>query len=225
MHLELQDPKQATELCRYCLMCRHICLITAVTGSEATSPHGWGLLIASVKRGVTHWNDDTVDVLYRCADCGMCQAHCVTDQPLPLAINAGRADVVERQLAPPSVYSLQEKLQRWGNPYVDIEPEKITSRGETVLVVGAVGHHFQPETVAAAIELLAAAGVSVLPVAVGRESPHLPNSLGLVNEARLLGQATLAEIEAVGASRVFVLAPDCAGNLGGLHINNRLVLA
>ena len=88
IHQTLTDVKQITELCRYCLMCRHTCPITHVTHTEATSPHGWGILVASVERGITKWNEENVNVLYQCSDCGMCQAHCVTDQPLPLAINA-----------------------------------------------------------------------------------------------------------------------------------------
>ncbi len=199
--------KQITELCRYCLMCRHTCPVTYVTGNEATSPHGWGMLVASVERGLTDWNEDTVNTLYQCSDCGSCQANCVTDQPLPLAINAGRADVVSRQRAPAIVYNLQVRLQQWGNPYLEVAPEKVSAQGEAALIVGAVGRYFQSETVDAAIKLLAAAGVEVVPIAVGRESPYLPNTLGLPDEARALGQATLDEIKAVGAKRVFVLSP------------------
>lgn len=201
------DPVLTTERCRYCLMCRHVCPVTHVTRNEATSPHGWALLIASVRRGVTAWNEETVNTLYQCSDCGLCQAHCVTDQPLPVAINASRADVVDLQLAPPAVYIVRERLRQWGNPYVDRPPEPVTAQGEAALIVGAVGHHFQRQTVEAALKLLKAAGVEAVPVALGRESPYLANTLGLPEEARQLGRATLDEIAAVGARRVFVLSP------------------
>jgi Fe-S oxidoreductase len=205
---ELQiDPILTTDRCRYCLMCRHICPVAHVTRNEATSPHGWALLIASVRRGLAAWNKETVSILYHCADCGSCRAHCVTDQPLPLAINASRAEVVEQQLAPAIVYDLRDKLRRWSNPYVEVAPEEVTSQGDAVLVVGAVGRHFQTKTVEAAIKLLAVAGVKVVPIAVGRETPYLAHTLGLIEEAYQLGQATLAEIVAVGAKRVFVLSP------------------
>ena len=81
-----------TEGCRYCLMCRHVCPVTRVTFNEATSPHGWALTIASVRRGQLRWDVATTDLLYRCADCGLCQSFCVTDQPLPYAIVAARAE-------------------------------------------------------------------------------------------------------------------------------------
>ena len=199
--------KQTTELCRYCLMCRHVCPVAHLTRLEATSPHGWGILVASVERGVATWNDDTVNVLYQCTDCGLCQAHCATDQPLPLAINASRADVVTQKLAPVVVYNIQEKLSQWQNPYSHSRPETVTEQGEAALVVGAAGHHLQPKTVAAALQLLEHAGVNAVPIALGRESAYLANTLGLVDEARLLGQATLTEISQVGAQRVFLLTP------------------
>ena len=201
------EPTQITDLCRYCLMCRHVCPVTYVTRNEATSPHGWGLLISSVARGLTHWNPETVDILYQCADCGLCRAHCATDQPLPLAINAGRADVAARQEAPAVVYELQQKLQQWGNVYREIEAEAASGPGENGLLVGAAAHYLHPQTVEAATKLLAAGGIEVIPLAAGRETPYLPNTLGLPAEARTLAEATLAEISATGVRRVFVLAP------------------
>jgi Fe-S oxidoreductase len=207
MLIEIENVKQTTELCRYCLMCRHTCPVTHVTRSEATSPHGWGMLIASVSRGVTTWHEETVDVLYQCADCGLCQAHCVTDQPLPLAINAARAEVVAQQAAPEIVYQIQQKLQQWANPYMAAAPTIVTGQGDAALLVGAVGHHFEAEAVTAASKLLVAAGAKVVPIAQGRESAYLANSLGLPAEARQLAQASLAEIEQVGARQVFVLSP------------------
>lgn len=201
------DPTQTTDLCRYCLMCRHVCPVTYITQDEATSPHGWGLLISSVGRGLTGWNEDTVDILYQCADCGLCRAHCATDQPLPLAINAGRADVAARNLAPAVVYELQQKLQRWGNVYAAAEIPVVTGRAEAGLIVGAAAHHLHPQTVEAALKLLAATGVNAAPLAAGRETPYLPNTLGLPVEARDLAEITLADITALGASRVFVLGP------------------
>ena len=39
------------------------------------------------------WNAETADVLYQCADCGLCRTHCITDRPLPEAIALARAEV------------------------------------------------------------------------------------------------------------------------------------
>src|SRR5689334_79294 len=102
---------------RYCLMCRHACPVERITKREATSPHGWALLIASVQRGLLTWDADAVDTLYQCADCGLCQANCATDRPLPAAIVAARAAVVEQEAQPASVRDLDARLRRWGNPF------------------------------------------------------------------------------------------------------------
>jgi len=111
------NPIDTTEGCRYCWMCRHVCPVGHVTHSETLTPHGWALTIASVKRGTLKWNEETAGVLYSCADCGLCRAHCITDRPLPEAIAAARAEVVNAGAAPAAVYELNEKLQRWSNAY------------------------------------------------------------------------------------------------------------
>ena len=201
------DPIQTTDLCRYCLMCRHVCPVTTVTHNEITSPHGWGTLISSVERGLALWTEDAVDRLYQCADCGLCRSHCVTDQPLPLAINLTRATVVTDGHAPPAVARVSEKLQRWQNPYVEQSPEVISGEGESALLIGAAAKYLRPQSVEAVQTLLAAVGVDPVPVAVGRSSANLANTLGLTHEAQTLARATLDEIARVKARRVFVLSP------------------
>ena len=106
-----------TEGCRYCLMCRHVCPVTRVTFREATSPHGWALAIASARRGLLAWSAEAADLLYQCADCGLCRAFCVTDQPLPDAIVAARAEVAAAGSAPAAVAEVDAALRRWGNAY------------------------------------------------------------------------------------------------------------
>ena len=108
---------ETTDNCRYCLMCRHVCPVGHVTRLETLTPHGWGLLIASERRGLVTWNASSVDKLFSCADCGACRAHCVTDQPLPNAIAAARSEVVDLDLAPAAVYAVNKALIRWENPY------------------------------------------------------------------------------------------------------------
>src|SRR5262245_37145342 len=111
-----------TEGCRYCLMCRHVCPVTRVTYREATSPHGWALAVASVRRGLLEWNAETADLLYQCADCGLCRSFCATDQPLPQAIVAARAEVAAAGQAPAAVAAVDQALRRWGHPYAGPHP-------------------------------------------------------------------------------------------------------
>ena len=196
-----------TENCRYCLMCRHVCPVGHVTRLETLTPHGWGLTIESVKRGLLNWNEETVNVLYSCADCGACRANCATDQPLPDAIAAARAEVTAQQLAPAIVYEIGDLLKQHENPYVKQTPEKTTGTGEVALFVGDEAHHLWIRGVNAARKLIQATGVTPIEIGIGRNNGYLASSLGFPDTARMVAQAALDELKASGARKLLVLSP------------------
>lgn len=201
------NPITATDNCRYCLMCRHVCPVGHVTRLETLTPHGWGLLIASERRGLVTWNASAVDKLFNCADCGTCRSHCVTDQPLPEAIAAARAEVAAQGLAPASLYAIDEALLRWGNPYQPVEPQPPSGSGDVALFVGDEAHYLWPAALEAALTLLTAVGVEPVLIGVGRNSGYVASSLGFPDTARQLAQATLADLHATNARRLLVLGP------------------
>ena len=205
--MQLTNPSAATDNCRYCLMCRHVCPVGHVTNLEPLTPHGWGLTIASVQRGLMTWNSETVGVLYHCADCGTCRANCVTDQPLPEAIAAARATVTVEGLAPASVYRVGELLTTWGNPYGQAAPAPTTVQGDAALFVGDDAHFARPGLIDAVVKLLNAAGIDPVLIGRGRNNGYLASSLGFPDTARQLAQATLDELAATGARRLLVLTP------------------
>ena len=157
-----------TNNCRYCLMCRHVCPVGHVTRKETLTPHGWGLTIASIRRGLLEINDSTIDVLYSCADCGTCRANCITDQPLPSAIAAMRSELTEQGLAPKEVFAIHDSLKLWSNPYEEVSPPQPTGQGEISLFVGDDVHFLGQETLEAALSLLKAVGVNLVLVGIGR---------------------------------------------------------
>jgi Fe-S oxidoreductase len=199
----------ATENCRFCWMCRHVCPVGLVTSRETLTPHAWALTIESVKRGQLAWNRETADVMYACADCGLCRSHCVTDQPLPDAIIDARAELVRKGLAPEGVADIDRKLRAHANPYAAEPPASSLSgrTGPVALFVGDAGRHLGARSVEAAIDLLRAVGTEVVPICSGRSSGLLANSLGLQQTAETLGRAVIAEVEASGAAELLVLAP------------------
>jgi Fe-S oxidoreductase len=231
-----QNILSTTEGCRYCLMCRHVCPVTRVTYNEATSPHGWALAIASVQRGQLQWDAETVDLLYQCADCGLCQSFCVTDQPLPQAIVAARAEVVAAGHASAAVAAVDAALQRWGHPYgphlLSPSPAAVgeggTSlpspvamgdkrsaegglpgvRAETALLAGPAAWHRDRPGVQAACKLLNSTAPDHAILRVGRSSGYLAYTLGLHDTARALAHATVEEIRRVGCRTLVVLAPQ-----------------
>jgi Fe-S oxidoreductase len=205
------------ENCRYCLMCRHVCPVGHVTAKETFTPHGWGLLIASVNRGMLEWNEDTVNALYSCSDCGTCRAHCVTDQPLPDAIAAVRAQVVEKNLAPQTVYAVHQLMEEYSNPYQKQKPIMGEGIGEVALFVGDEAQFLWPEAVEAALRLLRAVGLEPVLVGVGRNNGYMAGSLGFPETARTLMQATFEELSAAGAKKMLVLSAGDFYAFGKLH--------
>ena len=198
---------ETTDNCRYCLMCRHVCPVGHVTRLETLTPHGWGLLIASERRGLVTWNASSVDKLFSCADCGACRAHCVTDQPLPNAIAAARSEVVDLDLAPAAVYAVNKALIRWENPYQHVAPQPVYKTGAVALFVGDEAPYLWQTALPAALKLLAAAGVTPVLIGSGRNNGYLATSLGFPFTGQTLAQATLDDLAASGARQLLVLSP------------------
>lgn len=199
------DVEATTEGCRYCWMCRQACPVGHVTARETYTPHAWALSIESVKRGQLQWTPEVTDVLWACADCGLCQAHCVTDRPLPEAIVATRTGVAARGEAVPAVRLIDEKLRAYANPYHPAPPVARGDKGATALFVGDAGLHLGAAEVAAAVKLLAAAGRPVVPICEGRSSGLVASSLGLRETAAMLAARVIDEVARSGASEVLVL--------------------
>jgi Fe-S oxidoreductase len=198
---------------RYCLMCRHVCPVERITRREATSPHGWALLIASVQRGLIAWTEEAVDTLYQCADCGLCQANCATGRPLPAAIVAARAAVVEQGAMPDSVTRLEKSLRLWGNPYGPLTADTEPNAGgapEIGLYAGAATRVGSPRTITAAQALLRAAGRDHRLLSMGRSGVYLPYTLGLWDTARVLAEQTLDEIGRLGVREIITLSKEDA---------------
>jgi len=196
-----------TEGCRYCWMCRQACPVGHVTAREPHTPHAWALTIESVKRGQLTWNPETVELLYACADCGLCRAHCATDRPLPDAIAAARAEVAAAGSALPVVYDLDARMKAHGNPYGPMAPAAAAAQGQTALFVGDAAQHFGASGLAAAMTLLEAAGVKPVTIAAGRSSGAMASSLGLASTASTLATTLLQEVAATGCRELLVLTP------------------
>ncbi|HWV58472.1 MAG TPA: (Fe-S)-binding protein, partial [Longimicrobiales bacterium] len=162
----LENVTGVTELCRHCLMCRHMCPVGNITRLETLTPHGWGQLVALEKRGLSTWNERTVDALYKCADCGSCRNHCVYSNPLPDGIAATRAAIVEKGMAPSAVLDVAQRLREWGNPYERRQPDAPTGAGEVALFVGDEAQYLRPAVLEAALTLLRAVGIE--PALIGR---------------------------------------------------------
>lgn len=203
----IENVIDTTEYCRHCLMCRHVAPVGHVTNRETVTPHGVAQLVASERRGMIEWDEDTVGALYAFSDNGNSRAHCVTGQPLGEAVAAARARVVGQERAPDVVYELEEKFQSWGNPYTSVAPEAPTGEGDVALFVGDEATYLHPSTLDAARTLLQEVGIDPVLIGRGRNNGFLASSLGLVDTARALVQTTMKELEETGAKTLLVLSP------------------
>jgi Fe-S oxidoreductase len=204
--MQIENVIATAENCRYCLMCRHVTPIGIVTHRETLTPHGFGLLIASVQRGLMEWDEGAVDALYSASDGGNSRAHCVTDQPLPEAIAAVRAELVAQQRAPAVVYQLQEAFEKWGTPFAELAPRPVEGQGTIGLFVGDEAPYLWSEALVAARRLLQAIGIDPVLIGMGRNNGYLASSLGLPDQARKLALVTLEELKTAGVGRLLVLS-------------------
>lgn len=195
-----------TENCRYCLMCRHLCPVGNTTHNEALSPHGWAQMVASEQRGLMEWTSDSIDALYKCADCGNCESHCVTDQPLPNAIAEARARLVEKDLVPNSVKQVSDKLKSSTNLFNGQKVESPSGKGEYALFAGDEADHFTPGLVDDVLSLLEAAGIEPVVIGRGRNDGLIPSGLGLRSQATELAEATVKDLETTGAKTLLTLS-------------------
>ena len=191
-----------TENCRFCWMCRHVCPVGHVTARETLTPHAWALTIESVRRGQLQWNNETAAVMYACADCGLCQTHCVTDQPLPDAIAAARAEIVRSGHAPSAVLDAARRFEG----LLKADAAQFGQHGRVLFVGDEVGPSDTGE-VAAALALLRSAGISVSTAGDGLSTGLEASSLGLADIAVGLAGRLVAAVVASGANEVFVLRP------------------
>jgi Fe-S oxidoreductase len=188
-------------------MCRHVCPTGFATKQETHTPHGYALLVASATRGVSTWDAETVDALYHCADCGCCESHCATHQPLPEAIVGARASLAAAGLAPAAAAEVRARLEQWGSVHGDPGPRPAHATGPIGLFVGDALPAGDTRSVDAALRVLARAGVEAVAVGVGRSTGLVASALGFVDTAKTLAAAVLADVAASGCRELLVLGP------------------
>jgi len=187
---------------RFCLMCRHVCPVHRVTKRDSTSPHGWTLLAWMIRQGMVAWDAATVETMYQCADCGLCQADHPTSRPVPAAIVAARAAIVEAGMAPPEVSAFADLLRR-PHPSVSSEPDG----GENLaLFVSDAVSADRTQSAVAAKTLLSRAGTSFQVMGFAGAGVYTPYTLGLWHAARQIAREMLEEINSRQVSRLLTLS-------------------
>jgi Fe-S oxidoreductase len=130
----------------------------------------------------------------------------VTDQPLPQAINQTRVDLAAAGAAPAIVYELDRRLKADGGAH-GAAAGQAPAAGPVAWFVGDAAPQSRPAMVDAVTRLLAAVGVTPVPISAGRSSGLLASTLGLRDTAVQLAEAIVADVRASGASEVLVSGP------------------
>ena len=185
-------------------MCRHVAPVGHVMHNESLTPHGIALLASMQRQGRLTWDDSSLQALYAEPDGGNCRAHCITDQPLPAAIAAIRAEVATEGLAPRRIAQVNNQILRNQSIFGTFTPS--TSQGEWGLFVGDAAFHHSSSTTEAALELLTACGIQAVPIGCGLDSGFVPCSLGFPDTARTQANVCIEEIHRAKVKKLLVLS-------------------
>jgi len=177
-----------------------------LTHNESLTPHGIALIASMQRQGNISWNDSTLEVLYAEPDGGNCRAHCVTDQPLPAAIAAIRAEVASEGLAPSNITQVNERVLNHHSAFGAYEIAD--GKSEWGLFVGDVGFNHCTDTSEAAFNILSSCGIDAIAVGKGLDSGFIPCSLGFPDTARKQAQLCIDESLRVGVKKLLVLSPQ-----------------
>lgn len=215
MYITDQD-KHTVDNCRFCFMCRHVCPVGMVTGSEANNARARAELISMVARGFDY-TADMAEVVYECALCGACTTQCCTGfDPLVFTRNA-RMEALTAGIAPDYINDLLDRIENEGSAYGPVTDEALLAeiaslpeKADTLLFLGNTAA-VCPESAVAAIKLLKKAGVDF---AVMKDEPDCgmdyADIVGPAEEARQFAIAASEKINAYGAKTVIALSPDSA---------------
>ncbi len=187
-------------------MCRHVAPVGHVTYNESLTPHGIALIASMHRHEDFSWSASSLDVLNAEPDGGNCQAHCVTDQPLPAAIAAIRAEVVNQGLAPPEFTKVNERILEYQSIFGDYQPSR--TKSEWGLFVGDAGSNLSSSTMDAALQLLKICEIDAIPVGRGLDSGFIPCSLGFPDTARKQANLCIDEVQGAGVKKLLVLSPQ-----------------
>ena len=198
-----------TDSCRYCWMCRHVCPTGFVT--QARDAHAARLRAAHRQRrraASATWNADTIDALYHCADCGCCESHCATHQPLPEAIVGARASLAAAGLAPGRRRPTCRRASSAGAASTAI-PDRGRRRRPARSACSSAMPCRRGRRAASTRRSACWRGPASTAVVVGagQSTGLVASALGFVDTAKTLAAAVLADVAASGCRQLLVLGP------------------
>ncbi len=208
---------ETIKACRFCFMCRHVCTAGVVSGKESDTPRGKGLILFKALKGHADLNADTIETLYRCCLCGLCEAWCKADFSPPDVVLAARADVVARGMEPEKVRQIKEHLLANGNPFglpaedrfknlAGSDPFRPTAK--VLYYVGCDTAYLQPEIANATLDVLRAAKTDFSLLRDERSTGKPLWLLGYRDDARTMAEELVKHIRATKCETLVTGCPS-----------------
>lgn len=209
----LHDREAALETCAYCpKLCRAACPVADAESSETLTPWGKMGLAWYQARGSLELNSSYAATAWGCTTCYACREHCDHRNPVAETLLDARAEAFVRGLEPAAARSVakaepkrRERRELALAALADHPAVDPQARG--ALLLGCAYAIQEPELCRAALDVVAAVygNVRLLGGCCGAVS----RAAGDAETGRLEEQAL--RDAAVGAERVIVLDPGCAG--------------
>ena len=118
---KMEDKKELEQItnCAMCAnMCKHSCPTYLATGKETITPQKKARLILYEEKAFIEDEQGFFDVMFQCAMCGACKAHCIYDDyDLRKFIQRGRSKAFKEGILPNDTAKRIEAFRRFGNPH------------------------------------------------------------------------------------------------------------
>jgi heterodisulfide reductase subunit D len=214
--MNLKNLKEEIELCAFCpLLCEHICTVGTQTKSMVDFPTGKCIALLDILNKERMFDERTVEAIYKCAGCYLCESWCSTNVKVSDIIEAARAEIVEQGKAPPYVMELKKRIDAWGNPYSESLAKNAViytnkkKHADILYFAGCAIKYFQPEIAEATAKLLKQidADFTMLENEMCCGSPLFRN--GFPKDGKKLAERTARAINESRCDTVVVSCPGC----------------
>lgn len=117
--MEVKKEQGQITNCALCAnMCKYSCPTYLATGKETITPQKMARLILYEEKALIEDKPGFFDVMFQCAMCGACKAHCIYDNyDLRKFIQGERSKAFKEGMLPPETRKIVETFTRFGNPH------------------------------------------------------------------------------------------------------------
>ncbi|MDD1764980.1 MAG: (Fe-S)-binding protein [Methanomassiliicoccales archaeon] len=210
----LEKYYEPLEYCIRCGFCKANCPSFKQIGWDSASARGRMTAIKAMMRGEIDPDEGFAKRLFTCTTCGDCELHCPPGVKTVEAIEAARAELVDRGLGSEKHKKILQRIREEHNPYGEKNADKNRFRrdaegADVLYFMGCTAPFRSPNTVIATMDILDAAGVKYK--VIGEDEWCCGSVLrrtGFVDEAEKLREHNVEQFKRSGVKTVVT---SCAG--------------